>query len=66
MPVGYMRVSSDWGQTTELKRDPLLWAGVGSWHRTTLAAGDTSVGSTPTCVISLPDPVYGHAFRHFP
>ena len=48
MPVGYMRVSSDWDQTTDLQRDALLWAGVGSRHRTNLAAGDTSVGSTPT------------------
>ena len=42
-----MRVSSDSDQTTDLQRDALLSAGVGSRHLTKLAAGDTSVGSTP-------------------
>ena len=46
MLVGYMRVSSDSDQTTDLQRDALLSAGVGSRHLTNLAAGDTSVGST--------------------
>ena len=32
----------------DLQRDALLSAGVGSRHLTNLAAGDTSVGSTPT------------------
>ena len=46
--VGYMRVSSDSDrQTTDLQRDALLSAGVDSRHLTNLAAGDTSVGSTP-------------------
>ena len=49
MPVGYMRVSSDSDrQTTDLQRDALLSAGVDSRHLTNLAAGDTSVGSTPS------------------
>ena len=49
MLVGYMRVSSDSArQTTDLQRDALLSAGVDSRHLTNLAAGDTSVGSTPT------------------
>ena len=48
MLVGYMRVSSDSDrQTTDLQRDALLSAGVDSQHLTNLAAGDTSVGSTP-------------------
>ena len=48
MLVGYMRVSSDSDrQTTDLQRDALLSAGVDSRHLTNLAAGDTSVGSTP-------------------
>ena len=48
MPVGYLRVSSDSDrQTTDLQRDALLSAGVDSRHLTNLAAGDTSVGSTP-------------------
>ena len=48
MLVGYMRVSSDSNrQTTDLQRDALLSAGVDSRHLTNLAAGDTSVGSTP-------------------
>ena len=49
MLAGYMRVSSDSDQTTDLQRDALLSAGVGSRHLTNLAAGDTSVGSTPGC-----------------
>ena len=49
MLVGYMRVSSDSDrQTTDLQRDALLSAGVDSRHLTNLAAGDTSVGSTPS------------------
>ena len=53
MLVGYMRVSSDSDrQTTDLQRDALLSAGVDSRHLTNLAAGDTSVGSTPTSMIS--------------
>ena len=53
MLVGYMRVSSDSDrQTTDLRRDALLSAGVDSRDLTNLAAGDTSVGSTPgSCVI---------------
>ena len=48
MLVGYMRVSSDSDrQTTDPQRDALLSAGVDSRHLTNLAAGDTSVGSTP-------------------
>ena len=48
MLVGYIRVSSDSDrQTTDLQRDALLSAGVDSRHLTNLAAGDTSVGSTP-------------------
>ena len=48
MLVGYMRVSSDSDrQTTDPHRDALLSAGVDSRHLTNLAAGDTSVGSTP-------------------
>ena len=35
-------------QTTDLQREALLSAGVDSRHLTNLAAGDTSVGSTPT------------------
>ena len=54
MLVGYMRVSSDSDQTTDLQRDALLSAGVGSRHLTNLAAGDTSVGSTPGCQGSPP------------
>ena len=50
--VGYMRVSSDSDrQTTDLQRDALLSAGVDSRHLTNLAAGDTSVGSTPGCSV---------------
>ena len=49
MLVGYMWVSSDSDrQTTDLRRDALLSAGVYSRHLTNLAAGDTSVGSTPS------------------
>ena len=49
MLVGYMRVSSDSDrQTTDPQRDALLSAGVDSRHLTNLAAGDTSVGSTPS------------------
>ena len=49
MLVGYMRVSSDSDrQTIDLQRDALFSAGVESRHLTNLAAGDTSVGSTPT------------------
>ena len=47
MLVGYMRVSSDSDQTTDLQRDALLSAGVDSRRLANLAAGDTSVGSTP-------------------
>ena len=48
MLVGYMRVSSDSNrQSTDLQRDALLSAGVDSRRLTNLAAGDTSVGSTP-------------------
>ena len=50
MLVGYMRASSDSDrQTTDLQRDTLLSAGVDSQHLTNfrLAAGDTSIGSTP-------------------
>ena len=51
MLVGYIRVSSDsYRQTTDLQRDALLSAGVDSRHLTNLAAGDTSVGSTPKSV----------------
>ena len=49
MPVGYIRVSSDSDQTIDLQRDALLSTGVDSRHLTNLAAGDTSVSSTPTC-----------------
>ena len=43
-----MRVSSDSDrQTTDPQRDARLSAGVDSRHLTNLAAGDTSVGSTP-------------------
>ena len=50
MLVGYMRISSDSDrQTTDLRRDALVSAGVDSWHLTNLAAGNTSVGSTPIC-----------------
>ena len=52
MLVGYMRVSSNSDrQITDLQRDALLSAGVDSRHLTNLAAGDTSVGSTPTHAI---------------
>ena len=54
MLVGYIRVSSDSDrQTTDLQRDALLSAGVDSRHLTNLAAGDTSVGSTPKSGIRL-------------
>ena len=56
MLVGYMRVSSDSDrQTTDLQRDALLSAGVDSRHLTNLAAGDTSVGSTPRTGTSTPN-----------
>ena len=50
MLVGYMRISSDSDrQTTDLRRDALVSAGVDSWHLTNWRLVTRVLAPTPIC-----------------